>query len=243
MTVLQKAVNNALVFYDDVFTHRWYDAIGAGVVKYDNTFATLASDDTTGDATEWELTITEAGGGGDTTHVITDRAGGALLITTDNLENDGISMQLGAAAGENIKFDARYPCYFGIRFAINDVDQTDCLFGLSVTDTDTLGGVTDGMYFRSVDASATLNFVTEKNSIESSTSVATLADNVYVTAEFYFDGGTVYAYINGTQQTSTASSAATFPNDEEMRLTLEFLTGEAVANTLTIEWVRMIHIR
>lgn len=241
MTVEMVNVQKALVFRDAEYTHRWYDAIGPGVVKYLNEFATLPSDDTTGDATEWELTITEAGAG-DTTHVVTDLEGGALLITCAANENDGISMQLGAAAGENIALTAGQSMYFGIEFAINDVDQTDCLFGATVTDTDTLGAVTDGLYFRSVDESAVLNFVTEKNSVESATAVATLVDATYIVAEFLFDGATVSAYINGGLIGSTANSAATFPDDELLRLTLEFLTGEAVANTCTIKWLRMIHL-
>jgi hypothetical protein len=114
---------------------------------------------------------------------------------------------------------------------------------VAVTDTAVLGGVTDGMYFRKVDASTSLTFVTEKDSVESSTACATLADATYVTAEFLYYNDTVTAYINGVEQTSTASSAVTFPNDEEMRLTVEFLTGEAVANNCTLEWLRMIHIR
>ena len=102
---------------------------------------------------------------------------------------------------------------------------------------------TDGMYFRSVDGSALLYFVTEKDSVEGATAVATLADAVDITAEFYFDGSTVYHYINGVNTGSTANSDATFPNDELLRLTLEFLTGEAVANTCKIKWVRLIQIR
>ena len=240
MTVETVNVQKALVFRDAEYTHRWYDAIGPGVVKYLNEFACLSSDDSTGDAIDFELTITEAGA--DTTHVVTDLEGGALLITCAGNEDDGISMQLGAATGENIALTPGQSMYFGIEFAINDVDQTDCLFGATVTDTDTLGAVTDGLYFRSVDESAVMNFVTEKNSVESATAVATLVDDTYVVAEFLFDGATVSAYINGGLIGSTANSAATFPDDELLRLTLEFLSGEAVANTCTIKWLRMIHL-
>lgn len=242
MTVELHAVNNALVLRDNIYTWRWYDAFGSGVVKYLQEFATLPSDDTTGDATEWELTITEAGAG-DTTHVVTDRAGGALLITSAGNENDGINMQLGAVAGESVKLDGNYPLYCGIKFAINDVDQTDIFFGVGVTNTDWSGGLTDGLYFRSEDASAVVYLVAEKNSVESVVTAATLADDTYIILEFLFDGSTVYAYADGALQGSIANSSTSFPNDEELRLTLEFLTGEATANTCTVEWLRMIHIR
>jgi hypothetical protein len=242
MTVEQVAFGNALVFRDDIHTHRWYDAIGEGVIKHLEEFLGPPSDDTTGDPTEWEVTVVEIGAG-TSTFVVTDLAGGAGLVTNAGNENDGWSMQLGAAAGENIILDGRFPLYVGCEFAINDVDQSDVLIGVAVTDTALLGGVTDGMYFRSVDESATINFVTEKDSVESSTSVGTLTDGTYSKVEFLFDGGTVRAYFNDTEQTSTASTAATFPNDELMRLSFEFLNGEAAAQTCTIKWLRMIHIR
>jgi hypothetical protein len=242
MAILQKAVRNALVFYDDTYTHRWYDAIGAGVIKHLEEFLGTPSDDSTGDPTGWMVTLVEIGAN-TSTMVVTDRAGGAALIETAGNENDGWSMQLGAAAGENVDFTAPYWFYGRCDFAINDVDQTDFFWGLSVTDTAILGGSTDSIGFRSVDASAVLNFITEKDSIESSTAVATLADGVYIATEFLVDATTVYHYVNGALTGSVARSTSTFPDDEQMRLSLEFLTGEAVQNTCTVERLKMIHIR
>lgn len=242
MGVDQVSINNALVIRDSTFRHRWFDAFGSGVVKQIEDFATIASDDTTGDPTEWTVTVVEAGAGFSTA-VVTDRVGGALLITAAANEDDGWSMQLGAAAGESILLDGNYPLYCGIRFALGDADQSDFLFGVAVTNTALLGGVTDGMYFRSIDGTAVCNFVTEKNSVESETAIATLVDDTYITLEFLFDGVSVTAYADGTEITSTAAIGATFPNDEEMRLSLEFLTGEAVANTCTVEWLRMVYVR
>ena len=241
MTINQKTVNNALVFHDSALTHRWYDAFGKGVVKQLENFATIAVDDTTGYPTEWLTTVVEVGG--TTTGVVTDLKGGGFLITAAGNENDGWSMQLGSAAGESILLDGNYPLYCGIKLAINDADQTDFLFGVAVTDTAILGAVTDGIYFRSVDELGAVYFVTEKNSIESSTGVVTMVDATYVTLEFLFDGVTVRAYVDGIEITSTAATGTTFPDDEELRLSLEFLSGEATANTCTVQWLRMVHIR
>jgi hypothetical protein len=241
MTVAWKQVNDAMVFYSVEYPHRWYEGIGEGVVKYLQDFATLASDDTTGDATEWELTITE--GAGNTTHVVTDRAGGALLITTGTNENDGINMQLGAAAGENILLDGSYPCYFGIRLALGDADQSDFNVGIGVTDTETLGGWADAIYFRSVDESAAVDFVVENTNSETVIGAGTLADAGYTTLEFLFDGEDVTGYWNGQAIGSVNKSSPDFPDDQEMRLTMEFETGEGNANTMTVEWLKMIHIR
>jgi hypothetical protein len=223
--------------------NRWYDAFGPGVGKYLQNFNSLPADDSTTDPTEWNVTVTEVGAGVSTA-VINDVAGGALIITTAANEDDGYAMQLGGPnTGESIQLNGDYPTYFGIRFQINDVDQTDCLFGLCVTDTDAIGGVTDGVFFRSVDASAVLNFVIEKDSVESITAVDTLVDATNVIAEFFYDGNNIMAYIDGVLVATIADSDASFPNDEALRLTMEFLTGEAVANTCQIDWVRLIHIR
>jgi hypothetical protein len=240
MGVETVSVQKAMVFRDDEYSHRWYDAIGPGVVKYLSEFAYVPSDDTSGDGVNWEVTVVEVGG--TSTHVVTDLEGGALLITCAGNEDDGLQMQLGAVAGENIALTAGQNFYFGIEFAINDVDQVDALFGATVTDTTAIAAVADGLYFRTVDESAVLNFVTEKNSVESAKAVATLADNTYITAECLFDGQSVRVYINGSLVSTTANSASTFPDDELLRLTLAVLSGEATANTCTIKWVRMIHL-
>ena len=241
MSVDIVSINDALAFRDSSLPWRIYDAVGSGVVKHEENFAAWPVDDTTGDPTEWTPTITEAGA--DTTTVITDKAGGALLITCAGNEDDGVNLQLGQVAGESVKLDGSYPLYCGIRLAVNDADQVDLFFGVGVTDTDWSGGITDGVYFSSVDESAAVNFVTEKNSVESAVAVATLVDDAFITLEFYYDGATIYAYVNGVEAASIAAGSATFPDDEELRLTLEFLSGEATANTCTVEWLRMVHIR
>jgi len=241
MTVATKYLHNAYVLYDSEHPNRWYDAWGEGVIKYLQEFIGIPTDDATGMPTEFTNTLVGA-----STFGIADVAGGAALLTAAGADNDGVKLQLGSelgTAGENVDLSGPYPLYFGIRFAVNDADQTDVLFGVSMTDTTCLDGADTAMYFRSVDESALLYFVTEKNTIEGATAVATLQDGVAIVAEFLFDGATVYSYINGTLTSSTARTDATFPNDELMRLTLEFLAGVAAANTCTINWVRMIHIR
>jgi hypothetical protein len=242
MSTLTKTVNNATVFYDSTYTQRWYDAIGPDVAKYLQEFVNLPVDDTTGDPVEFVNTITEVGGA--STAVLTDAAGGALLITCAGNENDGYRMQLGGAGGgECVKLEGSYPLYCGIKFQVNDADQVDFLFGVAVTDTDILGAVTDGMYFRSVDEDAEMMFVVEKDSAETAIEVATLGDATDITAEFLFDGSVVRAYADGVEMASIRSTAPNFPDDMEMRLSLEFLAGAAVASTLTVSWMRMIHLR
>ena len=241
MTVGFHNVKRAVVLRDNWYSHRWYDAYGHGVVKYIQDFATLKSDAATGDATEWMVTVTEAGVG-TSTHVVTDVAGGALLITTAANPLDGINMQLGAVAGESISLGiGEFPLYIGAEFCISDVDQTQFFLGCGVTDVDWAGGVSDGIYFRSVDESAVLNLVVEQDNVELETAMATMVDGTYIRAEFLYDGTNLRAYINDNLIATIADTVATFPNDELMRLTVEFLSG-AAASTCTMKWLRMIHI-
>jgi hypothetical protein len=64
-----------------------------------------------------------------------------------------------------------------------------------------------------------------------------------VTLEFFYWGSNVYAYVDGTLMATIADSDVGFPNDELLRLTFEFLTGEAVANTCIIKRLRFIQIQ
>ena len=245
-----KSVAGALVYHDVKTTicggNRWYDAFGPGVVKYLQEFSHMPVDDTTHDPIEFTHTVTETGGGGNSTAVVTDLAGGALLITTDNAISDGCQMQLGhghGGVGENVHMNGVQHTYFGVEFAINDVDKVGCLFGVCITDTDCIGAVSDGLYFRSAVDSGALTFVAEKNSTENENAAATLADDTYVTAEFYYNGTDVKAYIDGALVATILATNASFPDDEILRMTMECVTGETTANTCTIKWVRLIHIR
>ena len=242
MAVKIVPTNNAVVIKDADYPHRWYDAFGAGVIKYIQDFATLASDDTTGDATEWEVTVTEIGAGV-STHVITDLAGGALLFTNAGNDNDGTNMQLGAAAGENVLLNGSYPLYCGIEFAINDPVQSDFWFGVGITDTGLLAGNADGISFRSVDESANTFFVVENTNIEDTIAVGLMVAGSYVTLEFLFDGEDVIAYWNGQEAGRVNKRSISFPDDTELRLSFAFLNGIAAVKTATVKWMRMIHIR
>lgn len=241
MTVEMATVHNHMVARDDVNTWRWYDAWGPKVAKYIQDFNGCPTDDQTGMPTEFTYTLV-----GTSTFAITDVAGGAALFTSDTSANDGVKLQLGdekAGAGEAVDFSASYPTYFGCEFKVNDADQTDVLLGFCVTDTTCLDGVADGLYFRSVDEKTGLYLVAEKGGEETSTSCTTLSNDTYVTTEFYFDGDTVSIYIDGSLAGTLADSDANFPDDELLRLTIEFLTGDTSANTLTMKWIRYIQIQ
>lgn len=220
---------------------RLLEAWGENVVKYITDFVTLPVDDTTGDPTEWTLTVVEAGGGGDSTMTQLDGSGGKARIETDNADNDGVNAQLN---GESFELTTDQHLYFGaFGVTINDVDQTDLFLGLAITDTDILGGVTDSIGFRSVDGSAALNFVVEKDSTETeAAAIHTLVDATAVDLEFYWDGDAqkLEVFVDGV---SVATPAITnLPDNEALRVSWHFLTGETTANTCDIDALRVIQI-
>jgi hypothetical protein len=235
MTVETATVRNQLVMRDDSLTWRWFDAFGPNVVKWELDMVTLAQDASANPA---GYTTTEAGTNTIVLQQSTDR--GELLLTCGGTENNGIQIQ---PLGEAFYFANRYPAYFGCRFEANDVDQVDVLVGLVITDTSAIAACSDGIYFRSVDEAATIQFILEKDSAETSNSAGTLEDGTKMTVEFYYDGADyIYAYVDGTLQATVARTDTSFPNDEHLTPTIAILTGENTANTMTISWCRAIQI-
>jgi hypothetical protein len=232
-SVHSRRIRGALAFYD---THRMrlVDAIGQDVFKYELLAPDLNADAT--DPTGWTSTVVEAGSG--TTEFSPNNTAGRVgTITCAANENDGGSYQL---LGENFELTSDQDLYVGAKLQINDADQTDLFFGLAVTDTALLGGVTDGVYFESVDGAATISTVTEKDSTETQNdSAGTITDATDVLLELYFNGSSVYFFIDGSQ---VNVHTANIPDDEALRVSLEFLTGEAVANTCNVAWLRAIQI-
>ena len=228
------SVKNNLVVRDTALPWRWYDAFGPNVVK---TIVNPTQNNVPTTTTMAGAVVTVATAG---TLVSVDSVdGGALAWTPSGTEDQGLQAQW----GEGFYMGCKWPAYFGVKFANVDVDQADWIAGLCINDTTLLGGMSDGLYFRSVDASAALTFVLEKDSAETETSIATLTDATYVTAEWYFDGDYVYAYIDGVLAATVAETNANFPDDEHLAAAIALLTGEGTANTLSVAWMRAIQIQ
>lgn len=193
---------------------------------YDEHFDTYVAGD-------W--TITEVGSG---SQALANEAGGVLLLTTGATENNGPNYN---KKGESWKLAAGKPLWYEIKLKISDATQSDFLVGLSITDTEMLGAVTDDVSFRKIDESASVSFVTEKNSTETTTaSVHTMVADTYVRLGFFFDGaGTIYAYVNGVL---VATHTTNIPDDEELCVAFQVTTGEAVAKTMSIDYIRVAQI-
>lgn len=215
---------------------RWFNAVGPDVTKW-----TLNPNDVPLAASDAISGYKVVAVGTSPITLVAGAEGGALLFTSGTANTpDGVQAQ---AVTEGFYFAQKWPCYFGCCVQGNDVDQTAWFLGLGITDDTSVPTNSDNVSFRTADESSVLTFVTEKNDLESTAAVATLVDATDITLEWFYDGATVTAYVNGTEVASVADSSSTWPNDEYLAPTLAMLSGEASANTLQIVWARAIQIR
>ena len=180
-------------------------------------------------AGDWTVTETDAGA----TQALTDGDGGLLLITNTAADNDLVSLQ---KKGESFRFESGKALFFEARFKVSDATQSDVVIGLQITDTTPLD-VSDGVFFIKADGAATVNFLVEKNNTATTaSSIATMANDTYIRLGFYYDGSSAVQYfVNGTY---TGSSVTTnLPDDEDMTITIAIQNGEAVAKTMTVDYV------
>jgi len=235
--VIGQRIQGNLVYIDRAaHLKRLIDAIGPDVIKYVDDFVGGPGIDTAFDS-DWTVTRVEAGAGESTVTRI-DGVGGVLRLTTDANEDDGINMQ---QIGEAFKLTAGALVYFGIRLKLSEATQSDFFAGLAITDTDILGGVTDRIGFEKLDGSTAIKAMLEKDSTETLTASLATADTNYRILEFLLDeAGAVEFFIDGV---SVATPAVTnLPNDEELRVSLQFLAGATTAKTMDVDWVRCIQI-
>lgn len=200
-------------------------------------------------AAEWVRTATGAG----TTVINTGEDGGVLLTTNAAADNDAVYYQMSenAAAGtaETFKFQAGKRLWFKARFKVSDVTQSDFVMGLQITDTTPLDA-TDGVFFRKDDGDSDLDFVIVKDSTATTvTKSSVLANDTYVVLGFYYDGGTIgstgngkiYMFIN--EVLVSVSAATNLCDDEELTISFGVQNGEAVAKTMSVDYICAIKER
>ena len=179
-------------------------------------------------AGDWTVTETDAGA----TQALTDGDGGLLLITNTAADNDLVALQ---KKGESFRFSSGKQLYFEARFKVSDATQSDLSIGLQITDTSPLD-VSDGVFFTKADGSTSVSFLVEKNGTATTTSVATMADNTFITLGFNYDGGSVMQYcVNGV--VAGTSAVTNLPDDEDLTISFAIQNGEAVAKTMTVDYI------
>lgn len=188
-------------------------------------------------AGDWVITTVEAGAG-DATEALTNADGGVLLITNDAADDDSDFFN---KVGESFKFESGKKLYFKSRFKVSDATQSDFIMGLQITDTTPLA-VSDGVYFRKDDGDANLDFVVIKDSSATTASaITTVSDDTYITIGFYYNGVDAVYYYAGTDTLNPTllgkSVTTNLPDDEELTISFGIQNGEAVAKTMSIDYI------
>ena len=182
----------------------------------------------------WTVTETQAGA----TQALANADGGVLLLTNSAADDDLNALQ---KVGESFKFEAGKKLFFKARFAVSDATQSDFVIGLQITDITPLA-VSDGVYFRKDDGDANLDFVVIKDSTASTASaITTVVANTYITVGFYYNGVDEVVYAASTDSlnpTVLGKLAITnLPDDEELTISFGIQNGEAVAKTMSIDYI------
>jgi len=221
---------NALAMVDSRYPNRWFDAWGADVEK-DIPNIWRAAD----------YTVTATGTSPVTSSVL---PGALYLITSGASDFDGDNIQ---ALGSRFKLDAGKPCYFGAKVTINEATQSDLLIGLCGVDT-TLTAASSahaiavgagGVFFSKMDNSTAVNFKTYTTATEMNTASASVIDVAAHIYEFYFDGYSLFGYVDGVLIAKFTSNITT----EVLTPSVVFRTGSGAAKTCTVHWTRAIAVR
>lgn len=188
----------------------------------------------------YTITTVEAGSGA-ATEAITSGAGGQLLITNDDADDDFVRFNL---KGESFKWDAAKRMFFTSRFKASDVTQSDIVMGLQITDTSPLD-VTDGIFFLKLDGDTQPDLIIEKDnsSTLSVLEMNAMANDTFVTLSFEYDpldvatGGPVFRAYQDNVKVGEIASTTNAPDDEDLTISFGIKNGEAAAKTLTIDYI------
>ena len=180
-------------------------------------------------AGNWTVTETQAGA----TQALTDGDGGLLLITNTAADDDLVALQ---KVGESYRFASGKELFFEARFKVSDATQSDVVIGLQITDTTPLD-VSDGVFFIKADGSTSVSLLVEKNGTATTTSsVATMANDTFISLGFYYDGASSIQYsVNGVVKGTSVTT--NLVDDEDLTVSIALQNGEAVAKTMTVDYV------
>lgn len=190
-------------------------------------------------ATDQQYTVTKTGAG---TIANTDGAGGLSLITNAAGAADAVFVQ---GKGEAFRFVSNKRMLFQARFALNHATLSSAVIGLQITDTTPLDA-TDGIFFLKSTAAAALQFKTVKGGVASTLAMGNVVAATYYTVGFYYNGipvvvGGVTSYVFDVYldglPIGQVTASSTVPDTEDLCISLGVQNGEAVAKTMTVDYI------
>lgn len=183
-------------------------------------------------AADWVVTLVGTG-----TQALAAGAGGQLLLTNTAAAPDTIVLQKTPAM---LSIPPTKRAWFACKFQTSDATQSIIQMGLVIVDSTPLDA-TDGIYFQKEDNVATVDFYVRKNATTGSnkkSSIATLANATDVILSFYYDGaGRVFYGVNGVLVGSADASSSFLPDATNLTISMFIQNGEAVAKTMTVDYI------
>lgn len=181
----------------------------------------------------WVVTETQAGA----TQALTAGNGGLLLLTNSAADNDLVSLQKTPAS---YAFTAAKKAWFSARLMVSDATQSDVQVGIVIVDT-TPFDATDGVYFQKDDGVATVDVYVRKDATTGSnkvSAVTTMVTDTQIVLQWYYDGnGRLYYGANGAQLGSMDASSTYLPDATNLTVSVTVQNGEAVAKTMTVDYL------
>lgn len=204
-------------------------------------------------AADWVVTETQAGA----TQALTTGDGGLLLITNSAADDDIVALQWAGSAGAVVptfSFSGAKRLAFGIRFQTSDATQSDIIAGLYIADTSPVASnPASGIYLLKADGAATYVLKTGlASAFTTSSAIGSIADATNIELVWVYEGqprvdlGVTYydflVFANGVQLATVACASTTVPT-ADIALSFAIQNGEAVAKTMTVDWVFAIKER
>lgn len=188
---------------------------------------------------DWTATATGAA-----TEALTAGDGGLLLITNTAANNDTVELQKTPAM---FAFDSTKSAWFSARLKVSDATKSQVIVGLQIINTDPTTA-TDGIYFNKALQSASVDFICRINTTtgsETTLAVGTMADDTYMTFGWYYDAELqrVDFAINGAVVGSKDASVSFLPDATNLAPVVFLKNGEAVAKTMTVDFIYLVKRR
>lgn len=250
--------NGNLVFYEHGKRHRWLDAVGPNVVKFEvmtgepiqtETYSSLSTltyrTPQDGGLARYQTVVTSSS---DASAAITNATSAPYRLKFSTKSSDAKYAML-QTQGFPFKLENSMPLYFGCKVKINSATSTDFIGGLlqnksgTILASHNIAASTDGVYFIKLDTATAVTPTCESGGNTSTTSTKTMTTSAHV-FEFVWNGSgsstAVDFYASGThlgQVTSKIDQTA------DLGFSMGIGCGKSAHQTLSVEWARVIQLR